>query len=47
MRPWLVCWFDRYVIPHLDGSRWPVTGGEQAGKITADRGGEGSFFKRG
>ena len=47
MRRLLANWFDRYVIPNLDGSRWPVTGGGQARKITADQGGEGSFFKRG
>ncbi len=47
MRQLLANWFDRYVIPNLDGSRYPVTGGGQVKKIGPFRSGETSFLTRG
>ena len=46
MRQQMSAWFDRYLLPELDGARFPVTGGGQAGKIEGGKSGEGAFFPR-
>ena len=46
MRLQMSAWFDRYVLPGLDGARFPVTGGGQAAKVREGQCGEGAFFPR-
>ncbi len=46
MRLQMSAWFDRYVLPGLDGARFPVTGGGQAAKVGEGQCGEGAFFPR-
>jgi len=46
MRQQMGAWFERYVVPELDGARCAVTGGGQASKLGAGRFGEDSFHPR-
>ena len=47
MRRQMGAWFERYVIPRLDGTRCAVTGGGQAAKIGDGTYGEDAFNIRG
>ena len=40
----LVLWFEKYVNPSMDGTRFPVTGSGQKDRITPDGKGEGCFY---
>ena len=46
MRQQMGAWFQRYVLPELDGARCSVTGGGQAAKIEEGQCGEGAFHPR-
>ena len=46
MRQQMGAWFERYVIPRLDGTRCPVTGGGQTAKIGDGIYGEDAFRSR-
>ena len=46
MRRQMGAWFERYVVPELDGARCSVTGGGQAAKIGEGQYGENSFHPR-
>ena len=46
MKQQMGAWFQRYVLPELDGARCSVTGGGQAAKIEAGHCGEGAFHSR-
>jgi choline-sulfatase len=46
MRGRLVKWFEKYVVPRLDGSRFPVDGGGQLKRIDGENAGEGLFESR-
>ncbi len=46
MRQQMGAWFERYVIPRLDGSRFPVTGRGQKAKIGNGVYGEDAFNER-
>ena len=46
MRQQMGAWFQRYVLPELDGARCSVTGGGQAAKIEAGQCSEGAFHPR-
>ena len=46
MRQQMGAWFERYVLPELDGARCSVTGGGQAAKIEEGQCGEGAFHPR-
>ena len=46
MRQQMGAWFQRYVLPELDGARCSVTGGGQAAKIDEGQCGEGAFHPR-
>ena len=47
MRQLLANWFDHYVIPNLDSSRYPLTGGGQVKKIGLFQSGETPFLTNG
>ena len=44
LRHQLVLWFEKYVNPSMDGTRFPVTGSGQKDRITPDGKGEGCFY---
>ena len=46
MRQQMGAWFERYVLPELDGARCSVTGGGQAEKLGEGNYGENSFHPR-
>jgi len=39
-------WFERYVVPQMDGARFPLTGGGHRDKIDAEHPGEHAFYQR-
>ena len=44
LRARLAGWFAKYVVPELDGARFPLTGRGQKFKIDAGHPGEGAFY---
>ncbi len=44
LRNQLVSWFEKYVNPSMDGTRFPVTGSGQKHRITHDIRGEDCFY---
>ena len=46
LRRQMTDWFARYVVPELDGARFPVGGGGQIDKIAPDHPGEAAFADR-
>lgn len=46
MRTRLTEWFDRYADPYIDGTRHPVTGGGQRGKVGRDATSVAPFVER-
>jgi arylsulfatase A-like enzyme len=44
LRNQLASWFEKYVNPSMDGTRFPVTGSGQKTRITPDLRGEDGFY---